>query len=144
MVYLKKYFLFSLILSLALFFTSCQDKIFTGTVNCDECYSPEPDSVQLILHITLNNQFSSVPVVLYKGNIDNGILIDTFDCNKDPVNDIWVKANSTYSAKAIYGCVNDTIMVVDGTKQQLKKVTGQCNSDCWVIEGNDLYLKLAF
>jgi hypothetical protein len=144
MVYLKKYFIFIFIFSLAMFFGSCQDKTFTGTVNCNECYSPKPDSAQLILHITLNNQFSSIPVVIYKGNIDTGLLIDTFDCYTDPVNDIWVEADNKYSAKAIYGTAKDTIMVVDGTEMKFQKVTGQCNSDCWVINGNELNLKLAF
>jgi hypothetical protein len=145
MVSIKKCIIPVLCISTALFIFSCQDKIFTGTVNCDECYSEKPDSVQLILHITLNKQFTSVPVVLYHGDIDVGTLIDTFDCFKDPVDDIWVKANSRYSAKAIYGTLKDTIMVVDGTtNQQLKKVSGQCDVDCWVIEGNELQLKLAF
>jgi hypothetical protein len=145
MVSLKKYIFSGFIFSIIIFFCSCQDKIFTGTVNCDECYSNKPDSVVLILHITLNNQFDTIPIVLYKGDIDKGKLIDTFDCFKDPVDDIWVKADTIYSVKAIYESSDRTVMVVDGTsKRQLKRVTGQCDTECWVIEGNELFLKLAF
>jgi hypothetical protein len=123
----------------------CKDKVITGNVNCDECYSDKPDSISLIIHITLNDQFDTIPLVLYQGNIDNGILIDTFDCWKDPVDDIWVKADQIYSAKAIYESIEKTIIVVDGTTDtQLREAPDQCDVKCWVIDGNELDLKLAY
>jgi hypothetical protein len=144
MVSVIKKVLSLLILFSAIFLSSCQEKIFTANVNCDECYTDKPDSVNLVLHFTKNSQFDTVPILIFEGNIDTGVLIDTFFCWADPANDIWVKANTYYSAKAIYKFPDKTIMVVDGTKQEVKRVSGQCDNDCWVIEGVDLKLKLAF
>ena len=130
------------ILLVALFVIACQEKIFTDSVDCKDCFAQKPDSVDLILNITLNKEFDTIPVVLYQGNIDNGHLIDTFDCFGNPAY-IWVKANEEYSAKAIYATPEKTIIAVDGTKQKLKHVTSACdNNPCWVIEGVKLSLEL--
>jgi hypothetical protein len=137
-----------LLLQVVIFFTviglfSCQEKIFTGNVNCTDCYSNKPDSVDLKLHITLKNNKERVPVLLFHGNIDSGQFIDTFFCNEDPFF-VYVAANNEYAAKAIYKLTDRTIYAVDGTKQKLQRVSSQCDTTCWVIEGVDLNLKIAF
>jgi hypothetical protein len=145
---LKKYIVIFSVIVIILCLFSCKEKIFTGDVNCDECYDPKPDSVDLKIYTTLNDQFEEVPFLLYKGNIDNGTLIDTFYNYVDSLgiehNQVYVKADAEYSAKAIYKTNERTVFVVDGTKQQLKKVTSTCDNTCWVIEGNQLYLELAY
>jgi hypothetical protein len=145
MVSLKKYLAIGVFFSIVVFFLACDEKIFTSDVNCEECYSDKPDSIDLIIHITLNDQFSEIPVLLYQGDIDNGILIDTFFCFADPAT-IIVEANNKYSARAIYQTDDRTVMVVDGTKgdRQLRKVSSQCDVPCWIIEDDELKLKLAF
>lgn len=110
-------------------------------MDCNECYQNKPDSVDLVLSLTLNDQFDTIPVALYQGKIDNGTFLDTFYCFANPAT-IFVKANEEYSAKAFYRTSEKTIIAVDGTKQKLKHVTGACDKDCWVIEGVKLNLKL--
>lgn len=129
-------------------FTSCKEKVFTGDVNCDECYLDKPDSVFLTIHYTLNDEFFEVPVVVFKGKIDGGELIDTFYCYVDSLgtnlNLIYVEAEEEYSAKAIYKTEKRTVYVVDGIKQKLKSVSETCEETCWVSEDDELFLDLAY
>jgi hypothetical protein len=144
MVHLKNQSLFiAAIVTIVLLITDCDEKIFTESVNCDECYTLKPDSVNLIIDLTLNKQYSEIPVLLYKGNIPSGEFIDTFYFSISPGN-IWVKADETYSAKAIYKSDERTVFVVDGAKQKLKRVTDVCSDPCWVADGVELDLVLAY
>ncbi len=131
-------------LSFILFlFTYCEEKAFTWDVDCDECYTIKPDSVDLIINWTKNADYQEIPLLLYKGKVDEGEFIDTFYCFEDPYY-IWVKANEEYAAKAIYESEERTVVVVDGTRQKLKHVSDVCDESCWVITEADLYLELKF
>jgi hypothetical protein len=146
MVFIKKNYFLGLVPLLAIILCSCQEKVFTADVNCDECYTDKPDSVDLVIDLTFNEQNPEVEVFFYKGNIDNGTFLGSAYFDKEHPGYFWVKSDEYYSAKAIYlsSDAKDTIIAVDGTKQKIKKVTGQCDADCWVIEGEKLNLKLAF
>ncbi len=132
----------SLLLTLFLF-TVCEEKVFTGDVDCYDCFTIKPDSVDLIIRWTKNEDYPEIPVVLFGGKVDQGVLIDTFYCFEDPAY-IWVKADAEYSAKAIYESVDRTVVVVDGTKQKLKTVSEACDEPCWVATDAELFLKLKF
>lgn len=132
----------SLLLILVLF-PVCEEKIFTGDVDCYDCFQIKPDSVDLIIHWTKNEDYPEIPVVLFRGKVDQGSLIDTFYRNEVPAY-IWVDAEAEYSAKAIYESADRTVIVVDGTKQKLKHVSEYCDEPCWVITNADLYLELKF
>ena len=140
---MRKITFYTTLLLILFLFTSCEEKVFTWDVDCNECYTIKPDSVDLIIHWTKNEKYREIPVILYKGNVDNGGFIDTFMCNEDPYY-IWVKANEEYAVKAIYKFEDRTVMVVDGTRQKLKHVSDICDEPCWVITEADLYLELKF
>ena len=131
-----------MLLTLVLF-SVCEEKVFTWDVDCNECYNIKPDSVDLIIHWTKNEDYPEIPVVLFRGKVDQGVLIDTFYCFEDPAY-IWVSAEAEYSAKAIYESIDRTVIVVDGTKQKLKKVSDACDEPCWVITNEEFFLKLKF
>jgi hypothetical protein len=132
----------SLIITVLLF-TVCEEKIITWDVDCNECYTIKPDSVDLIINWTKNEDYPEIPVVLFKGKVDKGEWIDTFFCFEDPAY-IWVKANEEYAAKAIYEKSDRTVIVVDGTETKLKRVSEACDESCWVITDEILELKLKF
>jgi hypothetical protein len=131
------------LLILLVFILSCEEKLFTGSVNCEECYTEKPDSVDLVLHWSKNSKFPEIPILLYQGTIDAGEFIDTFYLFGNPAQ-IWVKAEKEYSVKAIYETDNRTVFVVDGIKQKLKHVTDYCDENCWVTEDVDLYIELKY
>jgi hypothetical protein len=128
--------------------TTCQDKVFTGDVNCDDCDIDKPDLIYITLNVTINDEFPEVPVLLYKGrSIENGELVDTFYCYAEDgiiYNQASVEADEEYSAKAIYETEERTVYVVDGIKQKLKRVTDACEEECWVSENDELQLELAY
>ncbi len=140
---MQKIIVFIVLLLIVILFSVCEEKIFTWDVDCDECYGIKPDSVDLKIHWTKNEEFPEIPVVLFKGKVDKGEYIDTFFCFEDPAY-IWVKANEEYAAKAIYDSEDRTVVVVDGTKQKLKQVSDGCDEPCWVITEIDLQLELKF
>jgi len=132
----------SLFLTLVLF-SVCEEKIFTWDVDCYDCYQEKPDYVDLIIHWTKNEDYPEITVVLFKGKVDQGELIDTFYRSEEPAY-IWVEAEAEYSAKAIYESNNRTVIVVDGTKQKLKQVSEACDEPCWVATDAELFLELKF
>ena len=122
---------------------SCNEKLFTFDVDCEDCYTEKPDSVDLIIHWTKNDDFQEIPVLLYKGKIDVGEFIDTFFLFGNPAY-IWVKSQEEYSIKALYETDERTTLVVDGTNQKIKRVSGYCDNDCWVIEDEVLHIELRY
>lgn len=126
-------------------FTACEEKLFTGNVDCNECYYPKPDSVDLVIYWSHSDEFPEIPVLLYIDNIDDGEFIDTFFVFNSSPAYIWVKADRRYAAKAIYSNNERTVYAIDGTNQKLKRVSGVCEEDeCWVIENEELFLELAY
>jgi len=146
MVYIIRNLL--MLISIYLCTTSCKEKVFTGNVNCDECFIDKSDSVNLTFHVTLNDTYFEVPFCLYMGKIEDGEFIDTFYVFVDEENilhnQVYVKAGIEYSAKAIYKTAERTVYVVDGTKQKYKRVSDNCEDVCWVSEDDDLFLELAY
>jgi hypothetical protein len=124
---------------------SCEEKVFKDSVDCEnECYTIKPDSVDLIFHWTMNDEFNEIPILLYQGTIEEGAFIDTFYLFANPAY-VYVKAGKTYSVKALYEQDGKSTWVVDGTHQKLKKVSDYCEQgDCWVVENADLYIELKY
>lgn len=120
---------------------SCGEKIFTGDVNCEECYTEKPDSVDLVIHVTLNGEFQEVPIVIYKGNIEDNQVIQVDTVIESPY--YWyVPAGKRYSVKASYEKDAATLFAVDGTKPKVLRVTDACDSECYVIEDVTLDVRI--
>ncbi len=119
---------------LILVLPSCDEKIFTADVDCDECYRDEPEKADLIIDLTLNYKYRSVPFTVYEGNIEDNkiILSDTVDFS--PVY-VWVKVRRNYSVKAEYKDGDHVLYVVDGTHLTVKSVADACEDGrCFIIE----------
>jgi len=125
------------IIVLLLLTGSCDEKIFTGDVNCDECYTDSPDSADLVINLTINNKFPRVPLVVYKGDVEDSqvVSIDTADYSPFYV---YVPVDKKYSVKAEYKKDDATLFAIDGTKLKVLVVTDACDEKCYVIEGESL------
>jgi hypothetical protein len=124
-------------IALLLLSCSCKEKVFTGNVNCDECYTDKPKEADLIIDLTINNRYHSVPIVVYKGDIEDNriVAIDTADTTPFFV---YVEVDEKYSVKAEYKKNDVTLFTVDGTKLKVKLVSDACDAECYVIEGEAL------
>ena len=120
---------------------SCGEKVFTGDVDCDTCYTEEPSMVDLEIEVTLRGEFPAVPLVIYKGDVEDGqvVLIDTVYENPYYVS---VQPDTKYSAKASYVREDATLYAVDGTKPKVLRVTEACEFECYVIEDATLNLSI--
>lgn len=131
------------VVGLLIFLVSCNEKIFTAGVDCTECYTTKDDSVDLIIDITINDKYTRVPWKLYREEFEKD-LIDWIDTAYSSTATISVAVDQEYSVKVEYAYNKDTIYVIDGTKVKLKRVTDECDDDCWVIEKNRIDARLKF
>lgn len=129
------------LLSICLVFISCNEKLFTGDVNCSECYTPKPDSAYLTVKFTINEDYKEVPFVLYRGDFEDN-QVDWIDTANTVAKDIWVRTDQQYSLKAKYRKGDKTLYAVDGGKVKVLLVTDACNEDCYVIKDETLNVEI--
>jgi len=134
---------FVIILFLMSLMYACSEKIFTADVNCEECYQEKPDSAYLIIELTINDIYDSVPLTVYKDEVENNEVewIDTAYANPFY---LLVPVNKDFSVAAEYNDNKGKIIAIDGTKIKIKHVSSECDEDCWVIEEDDLDVKLKY
>jgi len=120
---------------------SCNEKIFTGNIDCDECYSDKPGNADLVIDLTINYKYPEVPVIVYKGDVeDNDIfLIDTAFASPYYV---YVPVDGKYSVKAEYRTDNQVIFAVDGTNLKVLSVTDACDTKCFIVENEEMDVRL--
>ena len=120
---------------------SCDKELFNLNINCDECDPAQPDSADLVVRITINDENPYVPLVFYKGRIEEGVVewIDTaFSANLYLLSPV----GEYYSVKASYKKDGKTIIAVDGDKLKTRLVSDVCERDCWIIKGGILDVRL--
>jgi hypothetical protein len=131
-----------LIITTGIIFTfSCEQNPFIFDVDCDECYVEQPDSADLIVDITINEENPYVPLVFYKGDIEEGN-IEWVDTAYTETLYLYSPVDQYYSIKAFYKSGSQTIISVDGDKMKTTLVSDVCDYDCWVIRGGILDVRL--
>lgn len=132
-----------LIVSLALVFTACIDPInYDGDdVDCYYCYEMYPDSADLIIDLTINDDYPDVEIIVYEGKVDQSPVIANFIADTATVF-VYVPMDKMYSVEAVYQSHNKTTRVVDTDMLEAKLVTEICDIDCWYIVGGEYEVKL--
>jgi hypothetical protein len=130
-----------LIFFVGLVFISCKEKLFTGDVNCSDCYTPKPDSALMNFRFTINDEYKEVPFVLYRGDFEDN-RIDWIDTANEATWRVMVKTDQKYSVKAKYKKGDKTLYAVDGGKVKVLLVTDACDQDCYVIKDETLNLEI--
>jgi hypothetical protein len=124
----------------------CDQKVFTGSVECSECYQEKPDKYFLSVYLTFNDSITEIPLKLCKGNIEDGDVLgyDTARANNDRpflfFEDVYIDRD--YSMSAEYRFTGKTLYVVDGTHPNAKLVTNVCDQQCWVVDDNAMELEI--
>jgi hypothetical protein len=110
-------------------------------VDCSQCYQVKPDWVRLNVLLTINSENPSVPIEVYVGNIEEGVLDwqDTADSSHYWVN---VVPGRYYSVKAEYKKGVKTIFAVDGDRVKLDYNTSDCDQDCYYQRGGNIDVRL--
>lgn len=119
---------------------SCEDSILI--VDCDKCYTDLTNKYSLEIKITFDEENSAVPITIYRGNIDDGIVISEDTAYANPYYSIDVEFGHKYSAIAKYSHKGRVIYAVDGRELRKKYEKSSCDEPCYVIKGDVLDLRL--
>jgi hypothetical protein len=135
-----------IIICLIFLVSSCGEKLFTANVNCDECYYPEPDSADIEIKVTINEEFKKVPLVFYKGDVEDNQVIYRDTATSSTHYLYWVPVNHPYSVKAEYKRNGSVLYAIDGTKVKTARVSDACDGECFVIQNDvmDVEIKKDF
>ncbi|MEA2041273.1 MAG: hypothetical protein U9N85_01810 [Bacteroidota bacterium] len=139
----------SILSMLLLMSTACIDMLLSESDECEnpdysDCDTFEPYSAFLKLHVSTESDLELIELKLYTGDIEEGELIVDFPDSLFDSSPIVkeVRLDKKFSAKAVYVRGQDTIACIDGTETKRHSYTN-CDSTCWRISGDELYLEIA-
>ena len=110
-------------------------------VDCDDCWTYEPDSANLIINLTINNKHPEVPIIVYRGNIESG-QVDWIDTVRETPYYLYSAVHQYYSVAAEYKVDGKTVIAVDGDEMKVKNASGSCEWACWIVVDGDLRVDL--
>ena len=132
---------------------SCEKGNFNLEVNCADCFTSKPDSADLIAYLTFNDLNNKIPLVFYKGKFsgdpgkDVVEWIDTASVTIYTDGKYYLRSpvNKFYSLKAIYKTKSGKqVVAIDGDKFTTDHVTDVCDTDCWIVKGGILDVRLKY
>lgn len=112
-------------------------------VDCSECFDYKPDSADLIILVTINNEHPEVPIVLYRGNVEEK-QVDWIDTARETPYCLYSAVDQYYSVSAEYKVDGKTILAIDGDRMKVKHVSDACGYECWIVTGGTLKTELKF
>jgi hypothetical protein len=125
---------------------ACNDRVFTGEVDCLQCDPKKPVEYSLFVYLTFNDSIKEIPLVLYKGDFENRdtVYTDTARAEDDfPfLFHEMIKVDKEYSMTAEYRFSGRTLYTVDGTKLTTTLVTESCDDYCYVVNNNSMDLEI--
>lgn len=139
---LKKYKNPALIFAFFLLAGACNEYL-GPIVDCSECFDYKPDSADLLIYVTINNEHPEVPIVVYRENVE-GKLVDWVDTIRESPHPLWSAVDQYYSVTAEYTVGDKKIIAVDGDRMKVKHVSESCDFECWIISGGYLRVELKF
>ena len=114
------------------------------TVDCDdECFDYKPDTADLLIYVTLNEENPEVPIVLYRGNVERN-LVDWIDTVTESPYHLPSAVDQYYSLTAEYKVGNKKIVAVDGDRMKAKDASESCGYECWIITGGYIKVELKY
>lgn len=111
------------------------------TVDCDDCWGFKPDSADLLIYLTVNQDHPEVPIVIYRGNFEDGE-VDFLDTARSSTYTLYSAIDQYYSVTAEYKVDGKTIIAVDGDVMKAKDASSSCEFECWIITDGEFSLEL--
>ncbi|HEX3007416.1 MAG TPA: hypothetical protein VHO90_07350 [Bacteroidales bacterium] len=144
--YLRKAHLVLGILVLGLL--SCGDEYMLDDVDCSECYTPKPEYGPVTVSLTSNAENKRIPVKVFKGKYEerylkdysSAVVVDTVNDASSVTYDLPV--NEYYSVEVEYMKDGKKVLVVDGDKLKMYKVSDNCDETCWIFRGGKIKAEL--
>ncbi|MEX0981767.1 MAG: hypothetical protein WD577_11830 [Bacteroidales bacterium] len=133
--------LFILLLAFAVNFSGCEQEDLALNIDCDNCLESVPDSADLIINVTINDENQFVPLTYYVGDYEDGN-IDFTDTTYTEERLHYSKVGVNYSVKATYQIKGETVIAIDGDRIRGVDGSGDCYSPCYFIRGGTLDVRL--
>lgn len=133
--------LVAIILVFSIKITGCEQEDLNSFVNCDDCFDNIPDSANLIVSVTINDENPYVPLTFYEGDYELGV-VDYRDTARGDELYLYSEVGIEYSVMATYQKNGTTIFVVDGDKMRVVNGEEDCYSPCYYVRGGTLDLTL--
>jgi hypothetical protein len=111
------------------------------SVDCDDCWGFKPDSADLLIYLTINQDNPEVPIVIYRGNFEDGE-VDFLDTARQSTYTLYSAIDQYYSITAEYKVDGKTIIAVDGDVMKAKNAKSSCEFECWIITDGEFSLEL--
>lgn len=128
-------------LTLAFQFTACETEDWHGEIDCADCFTYKPDSARIWIYLTANSENDSIPIVIYRGNYEDGIE-ERRDTATSDFFDPVLAMGKIYTIEAKYRDGNETILAYDSDKMTIYNANDECGSTCYIIEGGIFDLEL--
>ncbi len=124
------------------------DEYIGFSVDCSECISIKPDSANLIIELSITEEYPEVAVKIFSGEIEGEIEKD-FILYEDKVSEspyyAFVPVDKFYSVEAVYEKASgEKILAYDGDKLKVKHVPEACDVECWIVTGGELDTRLKY
>lgn len=139
---MKRNLVLASIISLIIVAFSCNGGS-TLEVNCAQCYVNEPDSFELEVNLTIEALGDSVYLEFFEGKVESGKPSWEGKVGTQLFYHM-VPVDEYYSVRATYIEDNKTIYAIDGDKMITSYVADACDTDCWIIKGGILNVKLKY
>ena len=135
-----RYILFLISTIVLLKSASCEPEDWI-IVDCNDCYSYKPDSADLIFNLTINEENDSIPIVVYLGKIEEGI-IDWKDTATGKDFRLYSEVVQVYTVQASYKSGSETILAIDADKMTITNADDDCGYPCYIVKGGIFDLTL--
>ena len=133
--------LFITILAFAVNFSGCEQEDLALNIDCDNCLESFPDSADLVINVTINDENPFVPLTFYVGDYEDGN-IDFTDTTYTEERFLYSKVGVNYSVKATYLKDGETVIAIDGDRIRVVDGSGDCYPPCYFIRGGTLDVRL--
>ena len=133
--------LFILLLAFAVNFSGCEQEDLALNIDCDNCIEFFPDSADLVINVTINDENPFVPLTFYVGDYEDGN-IDYRDTTDTEERFLYSKVGVNYSVKATYQKDGETVIAIDGDRLRVVDGSGDCYPPCYFIRGGTLDVRL--
>lgn len=122
---------------------SCGDEYFLDDVDCSECYVPKPEYGPVTITLSRNAENDSIPIKIFKGKYEETFLEDfsaavIIDTVAKSTYTVDLEVNEYYSVAAEYVRNGKKVVVVDGDRLKLYKVSDKCDEVCWIFRGGNI------
>lgn len=144
MISRRRPYLFTLFLALLILagnFLACETEDWTLDVDCNECFDFLPDSVDVLVYVSIRPEQDSVPLTFYLGDSEGEI--DWQDTASTDVFRLSCKVGSTYTVKAEYRSGPTSILAFDSDKMTLSNQGNECGVPCYIVKGGTFDVRLA-